>query len=119
MWLTHPHGIPYGVLLPSATAVFDTSEFLSIAEQFGDNLALEIARIVRGVVLVHQDGPQREAGLGLLEAVRDRSLNHWFALIALPIVDIHIARDKAKSGDLDRAIESAQAVLDDLFASEL
>ena len=116
MWFTHPHGIPYGVLLPSATAVRNTSGFLSIAEQFGDNLALEIARIVRGVVLVQQHGPQREAGFHLLEGVRERSLNDRFALIALPIVDIHIAMDKAKSGDLDRAIESAHAVLDDLFA---
>jgi adenylate cyclase len=70
MWFTYPHAIPYGVLLPDATAVRDTAEFLAMAEQFGDDLALEIARVVRGIVLVDQDGPQREADLDLLERVR-------------------------------------------------
>ncbi|OMC40068.1 adenylate/guanylate cyclase domain-containing protein [Mycobacterium sp. IS-1264] len=117
MWFTHPHGIAAGVLLPSATAVRDTSEFLSVAEKFGDNLALEIAQIVRGIVLLHQGGKHREPGLALLERVRERLLTERFGLIGLPIMEIHIARDRAKLGDLDGAIESANAVVDNLSAS--
>jgi adenylate cyclase len=117
LWSTYPHAIPYGVLLPDATAVRDTAEFLAMAEQFGDNLALEIARAVRGIVLVEQDGPQREAGLDLLERVRERAQNERFALTALPIVDIRIAQEKARLGDVDGAIELARTVADELFDS--
>ena len=35
----------------------------------------------------------------------------------VPVVDIHLAQQKARSGDLDGAIGLARAVLDDLFDS--
>ena len=35
----------------------------------------------------------------------------------VPVVDIHLAQQKARSGDLDGAIELARAVLEDLFGS--
>ena len=117
MWSTYITAIAYGVLLPDATALRDTADTLATAEQSGDNFALDLARTARGVTLVHQHGPQREAGLELLAKIRERALNQRFALIALPIVDIHIAREKARVGDLDGAIELARTVVDDLFAS--
>jgi adenylate cyclase len=117
MWFTYSHAIPCGVLLPDATAVGDTAEFSVRAEQFGDDLALEIARIVRGIVLVAHDGTQRKAGFDLLERTRERALRERFALLGLPIVDIQIAQEKARLGDLGGAIESARTVIDELFAS--
>jgi adenylate cyclase len=38
-------------------------------------------------------------------------------LTVLPVVDIHFAQQKARSGDLDGAIELARAVLEDLSDS--
>ena len=38
-------------------------------------------------------------------------------MTVVPVVDIHVAQEKARSGDLDGAIELARAVLDDLFDS--
>jgi adenylate cyclase len=38
-------------------------------------------------------------------------------LVIVPVVDIHIAHQKARSGDLDGAIGLARAVLEDLFDS--
>jgi adenylate cyclase len=38
-------------------------------------------------------------------------------LVMVPVVDIHIAQQKARSGDLDGAIGLARAVVDDLFDS--
>ena len=35
----------------------------------------------------------------------------------MPVVDIHVAQQKARSGDLDGAIGLARAVVDDLFDS--
>ena len=105
------------MLLPDATALRDTAEALAVAEQSGDDFALDIARTARGVTLVHQDGPGREAGFDLLAKVRERAVDERFALIALPVVDIHFAWEKARLGDLDGAIELARTVVDDLFAS--
>jgi adenylate cyclase len=117
MWFTHIIVIPYGVLLPDATALRDTADALATAEQSGDDFALDLARTARGITLVHQGGPQREAGFELLAKIRERALDEGFSLIALPVVDIHFASEKARLGDLDGAIALAWAVVDDFFAS--
>jgi adenylate cyclase len=117
IYYTYVHAIPYGVLLPDATALRDTAELLALAEQSGDDMALDIARTARGITLVHRDGPQREAGFALLAQVRDAAVQQRFALQTVPVVDIHLAEQKARSGDLDGAIELARAVLEDLFDS--
>jgi len=116
-WYTYVLGIPNGVLLPDATALRDTAELLAVAEQSADDLALDLARGAHGVTLVGQDGAERAAGFDLLARIRERALNQRFVLLALPIVDIHIAREKARLGDLDGAIELARTDVDDLFAS--
>jgi adenylate cyclase len=90
---------------------------LTTAEQSGDDFALDLARTARGITLVHQGGPQREAGFELLAKIRERALDEGFSLIALPIVGIHFAREKARLGDLDGAIALARTVVDDLFDS--
>jgi len=117
MWCMYITAIAYGVLLPDATALRDTADTLAAAEQSGDNFALDLARTARGVTLVHQHGPHREAGFELLAKIRERALNQRFALIALPIVDIHIAREKARLGDLDGAIALARTVVDDMLSA--
>ncbi len=117
MWRKYVFGIPYGVLLPDATALHDTAETLATAEQSGDDLALDLARTARGVTLVHQDGQQREAGLALLMTTRERAKNSRFALTALPIVDLHIALAELRLGDIDGAIELARTVEADVRES--
>jgi adenylate cyclase len=117
MWFTYLTAIAYGVLLSDATALRDTGEASAVAEQSGDDFALDIARMARGVTLVHQIGAEREAGFDLLLKVRERAVDERFTLMALPVVDIHFAWEKARLGDLDGAIELARTVVDDLFAS--
>ena len=109
--------IPYGALLPDGTALRDTAEALKIAEQSGDDWALLGARATRGVALVHRRGPDREVGFELLRKIRERGVSGRFALLALPFVDIYLAREKARLGDIDGAIELAQTVVDGMFDS--
>lgn len=59
MFLTYVPAIPYGVLVADATALRDTAEFLALAEQSGDDLALDLARGAHGLVLAYQDGLAR------------------------------------------------------------
>jgi adenylate cyclase len=117
MWFTYVPAIPYGVLTPDATVLRNTAEFLSIAEQSGDDLALDLARGVHGLALAYQDGPARERGFELLVKTRERAAANHFALTNLPLIDIHIAREKARTGDIDGSIELARTVVDELFSS--
>jgi adenylate cyclase len=116
MWFTYGIAIPYGVLLPDVVALLDTGEMLAIAEQSADDLALDLAWTTRGVTLV-QGGPEREVGFDLLAMVRERRVHETFALTVLPVVDSYIAREKARLGDVDSAIELVRTVVHDLFDS--
>lgn len=114
LWFTYVPAIPYGVLLPDATVLRETSEILSFAEQSGDDLALDLACGIHGLVLAYQDGPAREQGFELLAKMRDRAASDRFAKNNVPLVDIHRAREKARSGDIADAVELARAVFDDI-----
>jgi adenylate cyclase len=117
IYYTYPFAIPVGVLLPDATALRETAHALKLAERSGDEFALHCARFARGITLVHRDDPEREAGFALLAEVREAALQGRFILLMVPVVDIHLAQQKARSGDLEGAIELARAVLEDLFDS--
>ena len=105
-----------GSRLPDAAALRDTADALAIAERFGDDPALFMALEARGIVLVHQDGPSREHGFDLLAQVREAGLQKRISLIVVPVVDLQIAKDRLRTGDLDGAIELSQTVIDDLFS---
>jgi adenylate cyclase len=53
----------------------------------------------------------------LLAKVRERAANNLFTMTNLPIADVHIAREKARTGDIGGAIELARIVVEDLFHS--
>ena len=117
MWCTYVHAIENGVLLPDATALRDTADTLARTEQSGDDFALDVARTARGVILVHQGGAERKAGLDLLAQAREAAIQERFVKLAVPIADIHLAQERARLGDLDGAIGLARAVVDELFDS--
>src|SRR5258705_7864583 len=117
IYYTYVLAIPGGALLPDAPALRETADALERAERSGDELALHITRFARGITLVHRDGREREAGFALLAQVREAAVQGRFSLQMVPVVDIHLAQQKARSGDLDGAIELARAVVGDLFGS--
>jgi adenylate cyclase len=114
---TYYLAIPYGALLPDATALRDTTEALASAEQSSDDIAVMLAQLSLGITLVHRDGPERDRGWELLAQVRDTAVKERFSLSAVSVVDIHVAQRTTRSGDLDGAIGLARAVLEDLFDS--
>jgi adenylate cyclase len=117
IFYTYVFAIPGGVLLPDATALRDTADALAIAERSGDEFSLHVTRFARGITLVHRDGPPREAGFTLLAQVREAAVQGRFMLTIVPVVDIHVALQKSRSGDRDGAIELARTVVDDLLSS--
>jgi adenylate cyclase len=117
VWFAYLLTIPNGLLLPDTTAQRDTAEALTAAEQSGDDLALDLARTTRGVVLVYQGGPEREAGLELLALIRERALSERFSMAPLPVVNVCTARYKSAMGDFDGATECSRAAVEYVFRS--
>ena len=113
---TYQGGIPNGVLLADDAALRDSEEALQIAERSGDDLALGIARVVMGGVLVHRDNPAEcKRGLELLGQVRDMCLHRRLYVFMLPHVDVLTARQQARRGDRDAAVSLLREAVDDLF----
>jgi adenylate cyclase len=118
VWFAYITPVSDGLLLPDATALRDTAEALAIAEQSGDDLALDLARTVRAVVLIHQGGPEREAGLQLLAMAREMMLSGRFSLVLVPIAEVCTARYKAQLGDFDGAIERSRTAVEEIIRSD-
>jgi class 3 adenylate cyclase len=106
--------IPVGALAADAAALRETAGALQMAEQAGDEYTLAAAQLTRGLVLVRQDDGRKD-GFKLLTQARDAARTKGFTMNALAVVDPEIAREKARQGDLDGAIELARTALDEMF----
>ena len=70
-----------------------------------------------GPALLHRDGPERKAGLGLIVEVRQRSFEKRITKSTGPFLDAVIAQEKARSCDFGGAIELSRAAVNDSFDS--
>nr|WP_238305968.1 adenylate/guanylate cyclase domain-containing protein [Mycobacterium sp. 20KCMC460] len=104
-----------GVLLPDAAADRDTAEAMKWAEHSGDDFVVDGARVSRGLFLINQGGSQRAAGFALLAQFREANVRHGYATKVVRTVDTEIAKEKARNGDVEGAIELARAVVDYTF----
>ena len=104
-----------GAVLPDAAADRDTAEAMQRAEHSGDDFQVDAARVSRGLVLINRGGSQRAAGFALLAEFREANLRHGYAKDVVRTVDTEIAKEKARTGDIDGAIELARAVVDYSF----
>jgi adenylate cyclase len=116
-YFTYVHAVPNGVLLPDAASLRRTADALHAVERGGDNFQLNMARTARAVVLAGRDGPERAEALDLFRTVREEIVNDRFYWVALPIIDIHLAEEKARLGDLDAAIDLVRSVVDELYSA--
>jgi class 3 adenylate cyclase len=114
--VTYKYGwaIAYRVLRPDDSAVRAIEEALQIAEGSSDDYALGVVKFSLGMALVHRDAPaDHRRGLELLMQVRDMWLRKRSLLIG-PLLEIYIARERARSGDRDGAIPVMRTVVDNL-----
>src|SRR5271166_3465101 len=109
-------GIPFGVLRPDDSLVHEIEDALRIAERSADDLALAFARMTLGVALVHrQTAAERDPGEKLLAEVGEAFLRRGHNLCELPMVNVYLARERARGGDRDDAIALMRAAADHLF----
>jgi hypothetical protein len=108
--------IPSGVLRPDDSAMREIEDALGIVERSGDDFALAQVRMTLGVALVHRHtAAERDRGQKLLAEVSDVLVRLGYGLYELPIVDVYLARERARRGDRDDAIPLIRAAVDGLF----
>jgi adenylate cyclase len=104
-----------GALRADAEIRQHTAEALEIAVRSGDDVGLITARWVHGLMLVRRDAADRGAGLELLAAAREAALQHRQSTGAWPMIDIEIAREELRIGDVDRALEKSRTLFNYLL----
>jgi class 3 adenylate cyclase len=108
--------IPCGVLRADDTAVREIEDAVPIAERSGDDLALNLARGTLGVALVHRHAAtERDRGQQLLAEAGEVFPRRGLNLGELPIINVYLARERARRGDRDDAIPLMRVAVDDLF----
>jgi hypothetical protein len=112
-------GIPFGVLRPDDSSVREIEDALRNAERSGDDLALGLVRITLGIALVHRHtDAERDHGQQLLAEASDVFVHRGHNLGELPLVNVYLARERARRGDRDGAIPLMRSATDHLFREE-
>lgn len=102
--------IENGALRPDASDVAQAAESLEVAQRSGNNTAVTYALMIRATTLIHSDSDEG-AGLEFLMKARELIANQQLTMTLQRMSDIEFARESARSGDLDAAIDLAATVL--------
>lgn len=99
-WAVH-----YGVLQADDDAVRASEEAVRIAERTSNDVALLVSEYGLGGALLTRGAPaDRRRGLELLVQARHRALHRQVGQQMVPVIDVWVAREKARCGDRAAAI---------------
>ena len=108
--------MPTGALSPDDSAMREIDDALHCAARSGDDFALAHVQVTLGLALVNRHtAEERGRGERLLADVRDVFLREGHHLSDLPLIDVYLAREKARRGARDEAIQLMHAALDHLI----
>jgi class 3 adenylate cyclase len=108
-------GIPHGVLVPDDRAMREIEDAVQKCERFGDDFMLANAWVTLGVALVDRPtAAERDRAEKLLTEASDAFLRQGYNLCELPIVNVYLARHRARRGNRDDAIPLMRAAVDHL-----
>jgi hypothetical protein len=108
-------GIAFGALAAHDRAMREIEDALRITERSSDDLAVVFGRTILGAALVHrQAAAERDHGQKLLAEVSEL-IDRVHNLGEAPLVDVYVARERARRGDRDEAIPLMRDAVDHLF----
>ncbi|WP_371412969.1 hypothetical protein [Mycolicibacterium sp. GF69] len=108
--------LPNGVLLPEAAAVEMVTEIRSAAERFGEQVTVDLGRAACGTVLCYGSDSEREIGFRILQELYESVLRHGLTIPQnVPLIEMHLAREMCRRGDVDGAIALARSAFDECF----
>jgi hypothetical protein len=101
------------VLAADDPAMREIEDALRIAERSGDDMALAFARSILGLALLHRyTDAERSGGEKLLAAVSDVFQRRGHNLSELRLINVYLARERARRGDRDEAVSLMCAAID-------
>jgi hypothetical protein len=113
---TYLMGIPLGVLRPDDRALHEIEDALRIAERSSDDTVVGYIRAALALALMHcQKAAERDRGQKLGAEVGEVLRNQGRNLCDLPIIEVYLARERARAGDHDDAIALMRSTVDHLF----
>jgi hypothetical protein len=96
--------------------VREIEDALRIAERSSDDLGVALTRMVLGFALVHRHtDAEHESRQQLLTEVSDVFVRRGYLLCDVPLVNVYLARERARRGERDEAIPLIRASADHLF----
>jgi adenylate cyclase len=116
VYYTYLSGLSFGLMLPDDTALAHSAGNYEHAKHAGEDIAESLSETVHGIILACRDGADRAAGLELLARARERAVEEQFTLVIPPFADSYLAREKARRGDVDGAIELARSAVAEMTA---
>jgi adenylate cyclase len=93
------------VLLPDDSTLLEVEEALSIATDHGDHHAVALATYCLGGVLLERGSVDRRRGRHLLAEIREMADRGHFYRSELAVLDLFHARELARDGHLDLAVD--------------
>jgi adenylate cyclase len=102
-----------GAVRPTAQDMALAAETLETAQRSGNNAALAYALLNQATTLMHAEGGS--AGFDYLTKARELIVDEQLTVTLRRMSDIEIARQRARTGDLDGAIDLASRVLGEQF----
>jgi adenylate cyclase len=102
--------IENGALRPNASDVAQAAESLEVAQRSGNNTAVTYALMIRATTLIHS-GSDEGAGHEFLMKASELIVNQQLTMTLRRMSDIEFARQRARSGNIDGAIDLATTVL--------
>jgi adenylate cyclase len=104
-----------GAVLPDAHDVAQAAETLEFAKHSANNNAVAYALLNRATTLIQNDAEDTALGLEFLADAREMIVNEQLIVTLRRMSDIEVARERARSGNLDGAIDLATTVLAEQF----
>lgn len=109
-----------GALAADEMAVKKVGQALRAVETAGDDYALTMVNwLLTTILLLGAPSDQRQRALVTLQALRKTFLQQRILLNELPIVDVYLARESARSGDVAVAIAGVRRAVDVMYARNL
>ena len=101
---------------PTTPRCVNSRQRCRVAEASGEDTSVGNLKNTLGRALAHRDASaDHQRGLEMLAEVRDMCARRQYFLINLPVLELYVARERAGTDDLDKAVASMRQAVDHLF----
>lgn len=115
---TYGWAIHYGVLRADDSAIRMIEESVQTAERTSNDVALVVATYgFGGALLMRDDAADRRHGVEMIVKCRDTALRKQVGQQMVPLIELWLARERARCGECDAAIALARNIDEELHAA--